>query len=112
MPEKNGRKMYEKCPKKGRKNKRDETPISIDHTAHFSRKMVEKWHLIREETKRKWRFYNESTLGPSHRRARGHPLPLAPPPSPLSLSLSHLRTFSPEATSRVYAQEYSCAVCA
>jgi hypothetical protein len=31
-------------------------PISIDYTAHFAIKNVLKWHLIREETKRKLRF--------------------------------------------------------
>jgi hypothetical protein len=25
----------------------------MDYTAHFAGKMVERWHLIREETKRK-----------------------------------------------------------
>jgi hypothetical protein len=42
-------------PKKAEKkaeNRRDEAPISIDYTAHFSQKNVKKWHLIREETKR------------------------------------------------------------
>jgi hypothetical protein len=55
-------KKKEKWPKKGLKNgrkKRDEAPISADYTALFTRKMVEKWYLIREETKRKWRFKNE-----------------------------------------------------
>jgi hypothetical protein len=45
-----GRKIAKK---KSRKKRRDEAPISIDCIAHFARKMVGKWHLIREETKRK-----------------------------------------------------------
>jgi len=35
------------------KRRRDEAPISIDYTVYFVRYMVEKWHLILEETKRK-----------------------------------------------------------
>jgi len=48
--------MAEKRPEKRPKKRRDEAPISMDYTAHCARKMVEKWHSIREETKRKWRF--------------------------------------------------------
>jgi hypothetical protein len=44
---KNGRKWPKKSPSK----KADKAPISIDYTAHFERKR--KWHLTREETKRK-----------------------------------------------------------
>jgi hypothetical protein len=52
---KNCRKMTEKRPEK----KRDESLIFKVYTAHFERIMVEKWYLLREKTKRKWRFQNE-----------------------------------------------------
>jgi hypothetical protein len=38
-----GRKMVEKWPEKRPKKSLDEAPVYIVYTAHFSRKMVEKW---------------------------------------------------------------------
>jgi hypothetical protein len=50
-------KISGKRPKNGRIKvyfkRRDEALIFIDHTAHFAQKNGRKWHLIREETKRK-----------------------------------------------------------
>jgi hypothetical protein len=77
--------MAEKCTKifrrKSEKNpeKTEETPISIDYTAHFARKMVEKWYLTRKETKRITRFQNA-------KQARANSYTVFPSTDPLLVS--------------------------
>jgi hypothetical protein len=58
--------MFENVRKKSRSKRRGDAPISIDHTAHFAQtKKGRKWHLNREETKRKMALLKRNALGPS-----------------------------------------------
>jgi hypothetical protein len=46
---KNGRKVVEKRPEKKLGGSRNEAPICVVYTAHFGRKMFEKYLLLREK---------------------------------------------------------------
>jgi hypothetical protein len=66
----NGREIVQKMAGKKAGKRRNKAPISILHTAHFARKMVEKLYLIREkinETKN-GAFETKSTLWPTNER--------------------------------------------